>query len=363
MTSVRLPLLPRREAELTTCAYCPKLCRAACPVADVEASETLTPWGKMSLAWFAARGSVPLSESVAASAFACTGCLACQARCDHKNPVALTLLEARAAVRAAGFGHEAAERIDLEEVAARRAAGLRALAEREGVDPGARTALLLGTAYLTRELDAARAAIAVVSRLLGPVRLLHASGGEVERGVGMRAEADAAEAALLSEAAGLRVIVLDPGCMTSALRAAGALTVVELVAERLAELTPVPALATGVWRWHDPCRLGRGLGVYDEPRAILTRLTGRPPLEFSRAREAAVCSGAGGLLPITMPEASRGIAEARLGDHERLGGGTVVTACASSVRRFRASGAAVVDLVELVAQGLPAGRPLPTQGQ
>ncbi len=360
MTSVKLPLLPRREAELTTCAYCPKLCRAVCPVADVEASETLTPWGKMSLAWFAARGSLPLSKSVAASAFACTGCLACQERCDHKNPVALTLLEARAAMRAAGLGHEAAERIDLAEVAARRAEGLRALAQ-EGerartaaeAAAGASVALLIGTAYLTRELGAARAALHVVRSLVGGVRLLQSSGGEIERGVGRQAEAEAAEAELMVEVAGARVIVLDPGAMTSALRAAGALTVVELVAERLAELAPVPTLMAGSWRWHDPCRLGRGLGVYDEPRAILTRLTGRPPLEFSRSRAAAVCSGGGGLLPITMPEASRAIAEARLGDHERLGGGTVVTACATSARRLRESGASVVDLMELVAQGLP----------
>jgi hypothetical protein len=36
-----------------------------------------------------------------------------------------------------------------------------------------------------------------------------------------------------------------------------------------------------------------------------------------------------------MPEASRSIADARLEEHERAGGGRIVTACASSLLAFR----------------------------
>ena len=85
MTSFKLPLLQEREAALETCAYCPKLCRAACPVADVESSETLTPWGKMGIAWYQARGSLELNSSYAATAWGCTTCYACR---EHtKEPV------------------------------------------------------------------------------------------------------------------------------------------------------------------------------------------------------------------------------------------------------------------------------------
>jgi Fe-S oxidoreductase len=59
-------------------------------------------------------------------------------------------------------------------------------------------------------------------------------------------------------------------------------------------------------------QLGRGLGVYDAPRAMLTRMLGRAPDEFVEAREAAVCSGAGRLLPSTMADIDRSIARARL---------------------------------------------------
>ena len=105
-------------------------------------------------------------------------------------------------------------------------------------------------------------------------------------------------------------------------------------------------------RYHDPCQLGRGLGRYDEPRALLTKLAGAPPREFDRAREHGECSGAGGLLPESRPETSAAIAEVRIAAHRDAGGGELVTACAASLRRFRASGEPAQDLVTWLARGL-----------
>src|SRR5262245_59377211 len=93
----RLPVLEARRSALEHCVFCPKLSRSACPVSNVEPRETLTPWGKMSMAYFVANGSVAASSSFAAPAWACTGCFACRESCDHKNDVAGTLLDARAA--------------------------------------------------------------------------------------------------------------------------------------------------------------------------------------------------------------------------------------------------------------------------
>ena len=53
-----------------------------------------------------------------------------------------------------------------------------------------------------------------------------------------------------------------------------------------------------------------------------------------------------------MPEVSKGIAAQRIEDHERSGGGTIVTGCASSKRRFEKEGARTVDLVTIVADAL-----------
>jgi Fe-S oxidoreductase len=167
-----------------------------------------------------------------------------------------------------------------------------------------------------------------------------------------------------------RVTVLDAGCALAlrqrypevgVMLAPKVELLVEQAASALSRMKPVPHEA-GPVRWHDPCQLGRGLGVYDAPRAVLGRALGRAPDEFHEheRRELGVCSGAGGLLPVTMPEAARTIASARLDAHDAAGGGHVVTACASSLRAMRKvvrerkapSSVAVDDLVSWIARSL-----------
>jgi dimethylglycine catabolism B len=168
-----------------------------------------------------------------------------------------------------------------------------------------------------------------------------------------------------------RLGVADSGCALALSRryvAAGAPvrptveTLVEAAARRLDALTTIGARGPTrrradeeePVRWHDPCQLGRGLGIYDAPRVVLTRVLGRAPDELPDRRERALCSGAGGLLPSTMPPAAREIADARLQAHARAGGGRIVTACASSLivlrRRASRTGVAVDDLVTWIAR-------------
>src|SRR3954467_3683888 len=107
----RLPALEPRKSTLERCVFCPKLCRSACPVSNAEPRETLTPWGKMSMAYFVANESVALAPSFAQPAWACTGCFGCREHCDHKNDVTGTLFDARSALVAAGEAPEGAKRV------------------------------------------------------------------------------------------------------------------------------------------------------------------------------------------------------------------------------------------------------------
>ena len=116
-----------------------------------------------------------------------------------------------------------------------------------------------------------------------------------------------------------RLVVIDAGCASTirvhhAANGVGMIVPVEHFAERaareLGRMKQVPGLGDGPVRYHDACQLGRGLGVYEQPRALLSLALGRAPDEFDRRREDARCSGAGGLLPVTMPEVSKTIAKA-----------------------------------------------------
>ncbi len=368
-----LPQLEAQRTSLETCVFCPKLCRSACPVSNAEPRETLTPWGKMTHAWMAAHGDVPVDRSHAAPAWACTSCYACREACDHKNVVADTLLEARDALARKGVAPDGATRViagfakhDVETRVA-----TRELAFHPGVDAASSEGLLIGCSYVRAAPREARDAIEAASAIAGK-KVALAEGccglplllaGDRE-GFARHARAFAASVERYE-----RVTVVDAGCALTLRRRYESAGIslrpaIELLVERAARalgaMRPVPYTA-GPVRWHDPCQLGRGLGVYEAPRAVLERALGRAPDEFLEHREWSACSGAGGLLPSTMPEVAAGIAQARVDAHVREGAGRLVTACASSLLALRrnasASGIAVDDLVTWLARGF--GNPGP----
>jgi Fe-S oxidoreductase len=357
MSLPKLPLLAPHETALEKCVYCPKLSRAACPVSNVEANETVTPWGKMSMAYFAARGDVPIDEEHAESAWACSACYGCRERCEHRNPVADVLSDARAELFAAGVAPAAAQRVASSQAP-------REAENRDGVErldsaalKSARVGVLIGCSYVRHHPTVASEIWKVATTLVsGELRAIRACCGLPLLHAGDRRGLDHATDQLRAELEGLdRLITAGPGCA----RRVATLSHLGVECEPLidvvyAKLDDVPALALeGVaYRYHDPCQLGRGLGRFDEPRAVLARLTGKVPAELPRSREQSECSGGGGLLPVTRSETSAAIATERIEEHRTAGGGTLVTACGQSLRRFAASGEQAVDLMSLVAQAL-----------
>lgn len=364
MRLVKLPLLEDRRDTLEKCVYCPKLCRASCPVATADPTERVTPWGKMSMAYFVGRGDVPFDEPHAAPAWACTGCFGCTERCDHGNDVATTLIDARAGLFAGGAAPESAVQAAKKQASRAGEAREKARALKDRDTKAARTGssakLLVGCSYLRKAPREAEIALRVAENLIGgPVEPVEACCGLPLLHAGDRSGFIEAARSLASEVAPSRqLLALDPGCARAltveyprlGVPVAAPTLIVDLAEKAIDRLQPRADLE--VPRYHDPCQLGRGLGRYDGPRRILERLTGAPPHEFQRSREAAECSGGGGLLPITAPETSARMADLRIEEHRRRGGGTIVTACASSLRRFRAQGAEAEDLVTWIGRGL-----------
>jgi len=105
--------------------------------------------------------------------------------------------------------------------------------------------------------------------------------------------------------------------------------------------------------YHDPCYLGRFLGVFDPPRRLMG-LAVRQVLEFSSNRENSYCCGAGGLVPQNAPETSAAIAKKRLEEVYDSPTSMVITACATCVHNLRknAPSLEVMDVVSLLHRAL-----------
>jgi heterodisulfide reductase subunit D len=87
------------------------------------------------------------------------------------------------------------------------------------------------------------------------------------------------------------------------------------------------SLANITVTYHDPCYLGRANDIYDEPRTILSKLTGNL-IEMERSRSFALCCGAGGAQ--MFKEAEKGDREVfieRTEDALKTGASVIATAC------------------------------------
>jgi len=129
----------------------------------------------------------------------------------------------------------------------------------------------------------------------------------------------------------------------------------------LDELTRKPDAKLGEVRlkvaYHDPCHLGRHMGVYDAPRRVLQRIPGIEVVEMPFTREEALCCGAGGGVRSTYRELSGEAARTLiLENFLSTGADTLVTACPFCY--FNLSSAAselsvsVMDLPMLVEKAL-----------
>jgi Fe-S oxidoreductase len=356
--SLRLPLLSERWDVTQTCSYCPKLCRPSCPVANVTGNDALSAWGIVSgLDRVARRREAPVTETLS-PAFACTGCGRCEARCELATPVVETVRIARsearsnsalpARVRASDEGRRTREQVMAERGAARFGSS--------AVAPTG-TVLFAGCTRVATEPDSVDAAQRVVERVEGPVTVLAdlccggpwLDAGEVQE---FRYRAERLRERL-SRAS--RVITLDPGCAVTMGSVAGGygiasreMTPFERWLRERIETVPDGVLSDlGSVAVHDACRLGRGLGEYDAPRALIVRLTGRNAIELHERRENALCSGAGGALPIAEPWIAGAITDELAAMVRASGADHVVTGCPSARARLARAGLSAWTAVEL----------------
>ncbi|MHA1582955.1 MAG: (Fe-S)-binding protein [Candidatus Baldrarchaeia archaeon] len=111
--------------------------------------------------------------------------------------------------------------------------------------------------------------------------------------------------------------------------------IVEVIKELIekGELKPVKDIKFKV-TYHDPCHLGRHMGIYDEPRFIIENIPGIQLVEMEWNKKFSRCCGSGGAFRSAFPEASIAIAAERLREAIDVGADTLVTACPFCILNF-----------------------------
>jgi Fe-S oxidoreductase len=135
----------------------------------------------------------------------------------------------------------------------------------------------------------------------------------------------------------------------------------DAIAEGKANLAEVNKKVT----YHDPCRLGRHLGVYDAPRNTLGAIPGVELLEMEHNRENSLCCGTSAF--VNCDACSRQMRIDRLLEAKATGAEVLVTSCPKCQTHFRCAMTTkaeekgpeveieVVDLVNFVAGVLGGG--------
>lgn len=136
-----------------------------------------------------------------------------------------------------------------------------------------------------------------------------------------------------------RVVAACPGCLKSLRDYTGmfescgfeVLHVTQVLARALDEgklgVRVSAARAGAVAAWHDPCHLGRGCGIYDEPRRLLAAAGGLDLRELEQNREHSGCCGSGGGVKTAFPDLAVAVGSKRAGMALAAGAGMLVTSC------------------------------------
>jgi heterodisulfide reductase subunit D len=132
-----------------------------------------------------------------------------------------------------------------------------------------------------------------------------------------------------------------------------------LVRQGKIPLTDLPLTVT----YHDPCDLGRGARVFEEPREVIRAIPGVTLVELPHSRENCMCCGGGGNLEMVDADLAARIAKAKIDEVLSTGAQAVITSCQQCVRTMTSHvkrnkiQIEVLDIVQMVRKALIPGSP------
>ena len=374
------------DNEIMACIQC-GFCRLGCPIFAQTALESRNARGHVILAYNLMAGLAEPSEELAASFYQCTTCLNCNAVCPASIDVAGIVNGARQRLAEAGFLPQVfAPMLDslkdqgnpLGELAENRTETYPSGYEnRAATVEQADVLLYLGCTGSYQDLYI----VPSMMELMDKVGVRYSVLGEKENCCGYVAHLVGAEdafqecmeknVATFSELNPQLIVTTCAGChrtLRDLYREHSGFDVEVLHAvEYMDRLISDGSLQfQGEFQmkaiYHDPCDIGRHMGIYEPPRNVLRALPGLELMEFTLNRSLAKCCGGGGGLKGFDGELSAVLAENRVAEAMDLGAEVIVSACptcksnlklaAAKLQRERRQRMKVMDITEVVAEAL-----------
>jgi len=176
--------------------------------------------------------------------------------------------------------------------------------------------------------------------------------GSVLRNTGFREEFEENKKKLLEKLPRGELIVTGcPGCLLTFKEEFPEVGEVKHISEFLLNHLPEKGEIKMKATYHDPCHLGRSLGIYEEPREVLRRC-GLEIVEMDRSRDLSWCCGGGGGVRVAFPELSKKLSKIRVEEAKKKEVSTIVTSCPFCLRNLgeagKEAGVEVKDLIEIV---------------
>jgi len=89
--------------------------------------------------------------------------------------------------------------------------------------------------------------------------------------------------------------------------------------------------------YHDPCHLGRHMGMYKQPREVLENIPGIELVEMDRNKHNAWCCGSGGGVRSAFKEFSEFTAHERIEEAKKTEASAIVSSCPFCLNQFKAN--------------------------
>jgi len=348
--------------ECLRCAFCFDLswlgAANLCPAYAYGAFESYGARGRIAIARALLEGELEYDESVAQRIFACTECRACAEHCFKYIDTVRIFAAMRRDLAACGLIPPALAAVTDGLAETHNLYGkphekrLSWLKDKSRVDHPARMAFFVGCtpAYvrrtLARDTYAALAASGLDFTVLSDEWCCghpFMAAGQQERA----AEVMRHNVEVLKALGVERVVFECPGCMRTfredVPEVLGEPLPFEVahVTEELARQVEAGRLRFDVFQagavvtYHDPCTLGRGLGIYDAPRTIINAIPGMRLAEMPRHGRDAYCCGAGSFVRYDYPDFTDQTGHERLREAESTGAQYLLTACPACVTQFQ----------------------------